>query len=129
MTIFRSFLLAAACAGSLGSALAQPVASETCAAKREAIHHELDEARSQGQKQRVRGLERALAEVSAHCSDARLEAEHRKRIEQQERKVAERERELQAAEREGSVRKVQRRKDKLAEAQAELQRLKEGRGD
>lgn len=121
------FFLAAAFAASFGCAIAQSVPAETCAAKRDAIHRDLDEARSRGQKQRVRGLERALAEVSAHCSDAKLQAEHRKRIEQQESKVADRERDLHDAEREGSPRKIQRRKDKLGEAQ--LQRLTEGRSE
>ena len=43
----------------------------------------------------------------------------------QERKVAQRERELQEARRKGDADKVARREDKLREAQAELQRIKD----
>ncbi|CKT51443.1 Protein of uncharacterised function (DUF1090) [Mycobacterium tuberculosis] len=60
-----------------------------------------------------------------NCSDARLAADHQQRVRSQERKVAQRERELREARRKGDADKVARREDKLREAQAELQRIKD----
>ncbi|RZL61031.1 MAG: DUF1090 domain-containing protein [Variovorax sp.] len=105
-------------------ASAQPAAGAACEAKREAIGRDIEEAREKGQKQRLRGLERALSENKRHCTDAKLQAAQRQRVEQQEKKVAERERDLKQAERQGDIGKVARRKEKLTEAQAELQRVK-----
>lgn len=107
--------------------LAQPAPGATCEAKREAIGRDIEEAKAKGQKQRVRGLETALAEVRRNCSDARLAAEHQRRIKAQERKVAERERDLREARRKGRADKIAQREDKLHEAQAELQQLKDAR--
>lgn len=122
---FLPLVLVAAAALTSGWAVAQPGPSTTCAAKRDAIARDIDAAKANGQTQRVRGLERALAEVRRNCSDARLAAEHQQRVRSQERKVAQRERELQEAQRKGDADKVARREDKLREAQAELQRIKD----
>lgn len=118
-------VLATAAALASGGAVAQPGPSATCEAKREAIGHDIDAAKANGQTQRVRGLERALAEVRRNCTDAKLAAEHQQRVRSQERKVAERERDLREARRKGDAEKVARREDKLREAQAELQRVKD----
>ncbi|SFQ63295.1 Protein of unknown function [Variovorax sp. OK605] len=118
-------VLVAAAALTSNWAAAQPGPSASCAAKRDAIGRDIDAAKAGGQTQRVRGLERALAEVRRNCSDARLAAEHRQRVRSQERKVADRERELRDVRRKGDADKVARREDKLREAQAELQRVKD----
>lgn len=120
-------LLATAAALTSTWTLAQPAAGTagtTCEAKREAIGRDIEEARAKGQKQRVRGLEKALGEVRRTCSDAKLAAEHQRRIKGQERKVAERERDLREAQRKGRADKIADREGKLREAQAELQTLK-----
>ena len=96
----------------------------TCEPKREAIGRDIEEAKARGQKQRLRGLEKALAEVRRNCTEAKLAAEHQRRIRDQEREVAKRERDLRDARRNGGADKVARREDKLREAQAELQQLK-----
>lgn len=110
-------------------ASAQPAAGAgagaACEAKRAAIGRDIEQAREKGQKQRLRGLERALKENKRNCTDAKLQAEHRQRVQQQEKKVAERERDLKQAERQGDIDKVARRKEKLTEAQTELQRVKD----
>jgi Protein of unknown function (DUF1090) len=124
---FSTFLLAFALAFPSTWAVAQGAPGGTCRAKHEAIGRDIDEAKAKGHKQRVRGLQRALKEVGSNCSDAKLQAEHQKRIERQQKQVTARERELKEAERHGSREKIARRQSKLAEEQAELQRLKEAR--
>ncbi|PBI90645.1 hypothetical protein BKP43_27480 [Variovorax boronicumulans] len=121
---FLPLVLAAAAAFTALGAAAQPAGPATCDAKREAIGRDIEMAQSKGQKQRVRGLETALAEVNRNCTDAKLAAEHQKRIRAQERKVAERERDLRAAQEKGRASKIADREKKLHEAQAELQQLK-----
>jgi len=118
------FLLVAATAFTTLGAAAQPAGPATCDAKREAIGRDIEMAKSKGQKQRVRGLETALAEVNRNCTDAKLAAEHQRRIRNQERKVAERERDLREAQQKGRASKIADREKKLHEAQAELQQLK-----
>ena len=118
------FLLATAAAFTTLGAAAQPAGPATCVAKREAIGRDIEMAQSKGQKQRVRGLETALAEVNRNCTDAKLAAEHQRRIRNQERKVAERERDLREAQQKGRASKIADREKKLHEAQAELQHLK-----
>ena len=120
-----SLILAAAAVLASGQAFAQGGPEAGCAAKREAISRDIEAAKAQGQDHRVRGLERALAEVRRNCSDARLAARHLDRIGGEERKVAQRERELAEARRKGDRDKIARREDKLREAQAELQRVKD----
>ncbi|SEF23070.1 DUF1090 domain-containing protein [Variovorax sp. NFACC27] len=118
-------LLAASAALASTWTAAQPApAPTTCEAKREAIGRDIEEAKARGQKQRLRGLEKALAEVRRNCTEAKLAAEHQRRIRDQEREVAKRERDLRDARRNGGADKVARREDKLREAQAELQQLK-----
>ena len=80
--------------------------------------------RDSGQTHRVRGLERALSQVQDNCTDAKLQAEHQRTVRQQEKKVAERQRELDEERREGKPSKVAKRQEKLDEAQAELARLR-----
>ncbi|WP_398501235.1 DUF1090 domain-containing protein [Variovorax sp.] len=120
-----SLILAAAAVLASGQAFAQGGPEAGCAAKREAISRDIEAAKAEGQDHRVRGLERALAEVRRNCSDAKLAARHQERIRGEERKVAQRERELAEARRKGDRDKIARREDKLREAQAELQRVKD----
>jgi len=103
---------------------AQPAASGPCQAKREDISRSIEAAKAQGQKHRVRGLEKALSEVERNCSDAKLQAEHQQRIERQQKAVAERERDLQQAQRDGDPDKVAKRQGKLAQEQAKLEQIK-----
>jgi hypothetical protein len=119
------FLLAAALASCCVWAGAQPAPGGSCKAKHDEISRNLDQARAKGQKQRVAGLAHALSEVDANCSDARLQAQSRRRIQRQEEAVAARERDLEKAQREGSAKKVAQRQSKLLEEQAKLQRLKD----
>jgi hypothetical protein len=106
------------------AAVAQQGAGATCADKREAIAADIEAAKAEGQPRRVRGLERALAEVRRNCTDEKLAAEHRQRVRSHEQKVAQRERDLREAQRKGDADKIARREDKLREARAELERVR-----
>ncbi|MBJ2157417.1 DUF1090 domain-containing protein [Variovorax sp. IB41] len=121
--LLPSILVAALATLSL-SAAAQPITSESCNAKREAIERDIDAAKAKGQAQRVRGLERAMSANQRNCSEERLQAEHRKRVQAQERKVAERQRELAQANEKGRADKIAQREGKLREEEAELEKLK-----
>ena len=121
----RTYFLAAALASFAVGAAAQSAPGLSCQGKREDITRNLDEAKARGQKQRTRGLEKALSEVQAHCTDEKLQADYQRRIQRQEKAVAERERDLEDAQRNESAKKVEKRKSKLLEEQAKLQRLKD----
>ena len=69
-------------------------AESLCQQKEQDIQHEIAMAKQHNNQRRVNGLERALTEVRANCSDNKLKASHQARIKAQREKVAEREREL-----------------------------------
>ena len=123
------------CSVTMTTAFAQPVPPPVphsggpmsgCVAKRAEVQRELDAARVDGPARRVRGLESALREVNANCSDARLQDEQQARIQRQEKKVAERRRDLDKARSEGKPAKISTREAKLAEEEQMLQRLRAG---
>lgn len=107
------------------AALAQPVHA-TCESKRAEISRDMEHAKAKGQVSRARGLEKALRENQAHCSDAKLEQEHAARIADQERKVERRQRDLDAARGAGKAGKIADREAKLAKEKAELEKLRRG---
>ena len=96
-------------------------AADLCQQKEQAIRHEIDIARQHDNPRRVTGLERALTETRANCSDAEVRAAHQQKIREQQKKVSEREQELKKARADGDDRqKIAKREKKLAEAQREL---------
>ena len=82
-----------------------------------------------GQVSRARGLEKALRENQAHCSDAKLEQEHAARVADQERKVERRQRDLDEARGTGKAGKIADREAKLAKEKAELENCAEERSE
>ncbi|WP_312829032.1 DUF1090 domain-containing protein [Pantoea anthophila] len=95
-----------------------------CEQKEQDIKHEIEMAQKHNNLRRVNGLERALTEVQADCSDKKLEAAHLERINAQKQKVAEREHELREERDEGHDReKIAKRQQKLDEARRELKKL------
>ncbi|MCR3765567.1 DUF1090 domain-containing protein, partial [Pseudomonas aeruginosa] len=74
----------------------------------------------------VAGLEKALAEVKAHCTEAGLLRENKQKVIDSEREVSEREKDLRKAMGKGDPEKIEKRKAKLAEARAELEEAKKG---
>ncbi|HAB23887.1 MULTISPECIES: DUF1090 domain-containing protein [Pantoea] len=99
-------------------------AESLCQQKEQDIQHEIAMAKQHNNQRRVNGLERALTEVRANCSDNKLKASHQARIKAQREKVAERERELKEERQDGDDKeKIAKRERKLEEARQELKKL------
>ena len=94
---------------------------DVCAEKEKAITRQLEFARQHGNVNRVRGLERALENVRAWCSQKGEQSEAELKVLEKQEEVWEREEELAEAVAEGGkpdkIRKYER---KLEEARAEL---------
>lgn len=117
MKLCHSFLLAL----SLCAVPALSFAVEGgCATKAHNIQQQIDYATQHGNTQRIDGLKKALSEVQAHCTEAGLQADRQKKIDDKQSKVTERQQELKAAQQTGNLDKVAKKQVKLAQAQAEL---------
>ncbi|MEE3651253.1 MULTISPECIES: DUF1090 domain-containing protein [unclassified Brenneria] len=107
-----------------GSSLAQTGNMQGgCLQKEQDIQSQIDHARQHGNQHRVQGLQRALAEVKANCTDAGLAAERQQKIAEKRAEVAERQRELNESQQRGDTQKILKHEKKLAEKQQELQAL------
>ncbi|MDR5760041.1 DUF1090 domain-containing protein [Caballeronia sp. LZ035] len=94
-----------------------------CDAKRRSLEQEIAYAQAHGNKQRVDGLETALAQMNANCTDALLHDEAQRKVTQAQRKLAERERDLREAKADGkSAKKIAERQRKVDDAHADLER-------
>ncbi|MBD9515507.1 MULTISPECIES: DUF1090 domain-containing protein [Pseudomonadaceae] len=127
--MFRSSALMAAvlalgCANPLFAADAAKQPLTGCAAKRAAIETQLEQAKAQGNGNRVAGLQTALEKVKTYCTDASLTQERKQNVLDAEKEVAQREKDLRKAMNKGDAEKIEKRKDKLAEARAELEQAK-----
>ncbi|WP_036595320.1 DUF1090 domain-containing protein [Ottowia thiooxydans] len=108
----------------IGSAAAPAMAAEpsaACAAKRANIEAQLQEATARGRKQEIAGLQKALKANKARCTDELLAKEREKDIKQAQKKLAERERDLSAAQLKGDAKKIEERQRKLDEARSQLE--------
>ncbi|MFV3331558.1 DUF1090 domain-containing protein [Pseudomonas sp. NY15437] len=127
--MFRSSALMAAvlalgCASPLLAAEAAKPPLTGCAAKRAALENQLEQAKAQGNGNRVAGLQTALEKVKTYCTDAGLAQERKQNVLDAEKEVAQREQDLRKAMNKGDAAKIEKRKDKLAEARAELEQAK-----
>lgn len=95
-----------------------------CAAKEANIQQQLDYAKAHNNSGRITGLEKALSEVRAHCTDTSLQAQREDTVRQKEEKVAERQQELKEAQASGRSDKIEKKERKLQEAQDELAEAK-----
>lgn len=120
----NSFKKSAACLLIMVPAFAASAAAQSeltgCAAKQYDIEKQIDYARTHGNQHRIAGLETALAEVKASCTESGLLAERQEKVREKERKVAERMAELKQAQETGSHDKIMKKEKKLAEAKEEL---------
>lgn len=99
-------------------------AESLCQQKERDIQHEIDLARQHDNPRRVNGLQRALTEARAGCTDGKLKAAHQEKIKAQQQKVAEREHELKEERQQDDDReKIAKRERKLEEARQELKKL------
>ncbi|WP_017902961.1 DUF1090 domain-containing protein [Pseudomonas asplenii] len=92
-----------------------------CAAKRQAISNQIESARAQGNSEQQAALEKALEEVSTHCTDASLKKERENKVLDARHEVSRRQADLDKAMKKGDPEKINKRKDKLAESRKELQ--------
>lgn len=92
-----------------------------CAAKQQNIREQLGQAQAAGNKFQQAGLEKALAESTAHCTDASLQKERENKVLEARKEVAKRQADLDKAVKKGDSDKINTRKDKLAESRKELQ--------
>jgi Protein of unknown function (DUF1090) len=94
-----------------------------CDAKHNSIEKEIAYARAHGNAKRVEGLETALAQMNANCTDAVLRGDAQRKVAQAQKKLAEREHDLQEAKANGkSAKKIAERQRKVDEAHAELEK-------
>lgn len=111
-------LLALLCCG---AAVAQDEPPKGCAAKLAAIETQLVEAKASGNQAKAEGLEQARQAVLTHCDDDKLYQERLAKVEALEAKLVERQNELTDAIAAGkSMDKINKKRQKVAEAQAEL---------
>ncbi|MEG0859976.1 MAG: DUF1090 domain-containing protein [Pseudomonas sp.] len=105
---------------------AQPDAGLTgCAAKKSAIENQLKEARAHSNSDKIAGLEKALSEASANCTDAGLKKEREQKVLDARHEVTQRTKDLDKAMKKGDAEKINKRKDKLAESNQELKKALE----
>ncbi len=93
---------------------------ESCVTKQQEIQTQLDYAHQHNNKNQIEGLQKALSESKAHCTDAGLKAENARHVAEKQQKVHEREQELKEAQATGDNKKIAKKQKKLEEAQTEL---------
>ena len=91
-----------------------------CKARHQAVTEQLAFAKTHDNGAQVAGLEQALRNIEAHCTDAGLLKEHQQEVDRQKEAVNERLLDLQNARVLGKPDKVAKQQAKLEEAQAEL---------
>ena len=92
-----------------------------CAAKRQAISSQIEQAKAHGNSYQQAGLEKALNEVTAHCTDAGLKKERENKVLDAKHEVSRRQADLDKAMKKGDPDKINKRKEKLADSRKELQ--------
>lgn len=96
---------------------------DTCRQKEQAILEQLEIAQEDDNPGRIQGLEKALKNIRAWCSDSGLLAKANKNVEEEQTKVKEREAELAESIAQGKeADKISKRKQKLEEARSELRK-------
>ncbi len=98
-------------------------AESLCIQKEQDIQREIDIAKQHNNQRRINGLERAMTEVQANCTDGKLKTAHQERIKAKQQEVAERERDLKEAHEKGDQEKIAKRERKLQEERDELKNL------
>ncbi|MGY4534011.1 opacity protein-like surface antigen [Pseudomonas sp. TE3786] len=118
------------CAALLSLLASAAVAAETtqtltgCAAKRDEIQQQIEQAKAAGNSAEQAGLETALSQVKSNCTDEQLEKSREQKVLDAQHEVKKRENELQKAMSKGDPEKIDSRKNKLAEARKELDEAK-----
>jgi division protein CdvB (Snf7/Vps24/ESCRT-III family) len=92
-----------------------------CAAKKHHLQTLIEQARMRGNSHQQAGLETALNEVNANCTDESLRQARENKIKVAEDEVRERRDDLEAAIKKGDADKISKRRAKLDESRSELQ--------
>ncbi|MGV8920446.1 MAG: DUF1090 domain-containing protein [Pseudomonas sp.] len=92
-----------------------------CAAKRQDISTQIEQAKASGNSEQQAGLEKALSEATANCNDAALLKQLEQKVLDAKHEVSRRQADLNKAMSKGDADKINKRKDKLAESRKELQ--------
>ncbi|SDT58811.1 DUF1090 domain-containing protein [Pseudomonas granadensis] len=92
-----------------------------CAAKKQGIINQIEQAKSRGNMEQQAGLETALREVTEHCTEAGLKKERENKVLEAKHEVSQRQADLDKAMKKGDPEKINKRKEKLAESRKELQ--------
>lgn len=122
----RSILMLLAAAAVSAPAMLVAADGDPCLEKRRDIESQIEHARAHGNRDRLAGLERALAAAEANCTPEGLRQARERDAAEAAEKVAERERELAEARAEGKdADKIAKREAKLAEARDDLRRARE----
>ena len=74
-----------------------------CAAKRQAISAQIEQAKAHGNSAQQAGLEKALSEVTAHCTDASLRKERENKVLDAKHEVSRRQADLDKAMKKGDA--------------------------
>lgn len=121
MKRFSPLLLLLACTLTAPALLAaeMPPPSE-CLIKSQEISSKIQEAKAEGNKREQAGLEKALSETNANCSEASLVKQREQKVLDAKREVSRRQTDLNQAMAKGDPEKINKRKDKLAESRKEL---------
>ncbi|WP_312985547.1 DUF1090 domain-containing protein [Atlantibacter sp.] len=99
-------------------------AASLCQEKEQEILREISYAEKHNNQNRIKGLNKALSEVRANCSDSDLRAKHQQKISEQQAEISERRAELHEAQQSGDREKISKRERKLKEAEQDLKALK-----
>ncbi|MDX9671511.1 MULTISPECIES: DUF1090 domain-containing protein [unclassified Pseudomonas] len=92
-----------------------------CAAKKQGITNQIEQAKSRGNADQQAGLQTALDEVTKNCTDAGLKKERENKVLDAKHEVSKRQADLDKAMKKGDPEKIDKRKNKLAESRKELQ--------
>ncbi|HGA5965058.1 TPA: DUF1090 domain-containing protein [Salmonella enterica subsp. enterica serovar Java] len=93
-----------------------------CEYKRQHLEHQLEYAQAYNNIHRMAGLQRALRNINEYCADGRLPQQKEKKVADKQRKIKERQYELELARITGKSEKIANKQAKLAKARRELSR-------
>ena len=123
MKVFSPLVLLTWCGLLATPVLAAEQAPEPngCLAKSQEISAKLEQAKADGNKEQQAGLEKALSETKANCTEASLLKQREQKVLDAKREVSRRQADLNKAMAKGDPERINKRKDKLAESRKELQ--------
>ncbi|MBP6344438.1 DUF1090 domain-containing protein [Neisseriaceae bacterium CLB008] len=102
---------------------APALAAGPCANKVKALETELDYAKKYGNRHRVAGVERALANVRTYCKDGDVVRDQQLKADKKRLEIRELEAEIKQAEDQGRISKADKKRRKLLDKQQELQQV------